>query len=172
MEELLEQGDDIHFSDDDRRFVKEITGKHPYLLQVAASALWESYKNGSEDEPIKRQQQAKQDFYDRTKTTLNDIWESWLPTTRKAFTAVALIRLETLRTSLKIQPIDIKEIINDEPGFKQALEELEKQGFVIDENDDWRVRPTIFLDFVADQPTQALRQIFDKTYHSTQASNQ
>ncbi|RKZ91728.1 MAG: hypothetical protein DRR19_06420 [Candidatus Parabeggiatoa sp. nov. 1] len=158
VEELLDQ-DDTDFSDDDRRFVKEITGEHPYLLQVAASALWESYKNGSEDDPIKRQQHAKQDFYDRTKATLNDIWQSWLPTTRKAFTAVALIRLETLRTSLKVQPIDIKAIINDVPGFKQALEEIEKQGFVKNENGDWQVHPTIFLDFFADLPAQELRQL-------------
>ena len=161
VKELLDQGD-TYFSDDDRRFIKEITGEHPYLLQVAASALWEFYKNGDENDPSKRQHQVKQDFYDRTKTTLNDIWQSWLPTTRKVFTAVALIRLETLRASLKIQPIDIKEIINDEPGLKQALEELEKQGFVKDENGDWRVRPTIFLDFVADQPMQELRKLFAK----------
>jgi archaellum biogenesis ATPase FlaH len=174
VEKLLEQ-DDSYFSDDDRRFIKEITGEHPYLLQVAASALWESYQNGNEEDPIKRQEQAKQDFYDRTKATLNDIWQSWLPTTRKAFIAVALIRLETLRTSLKIQPIDIKGFINDEPGFKQALEELKKQGFVKDENGDWRVRPTIFLDFVADQPVQAVQELcklFEKNYHSTQSSNQ
>jgi hypothetical protein len=151
VEELLRQGD-TYFSDDDRRFIKEITGEHPYLLQVAASALWESYKNGNEDDPIKRQEQAKQDFYDRTKATLNGIWQLWLLTTRKAFIAVALIKLETLRASFKIQPIDIKEIINDEPGFKQAIEELEKQGFVKNDNGDWRIRPTIFLDFIADQP--------------------
>ena len=163
VEELLDQGD-TDFSDDDRRFIKEITGEHPYLLQVAASALWESYKNGDENDPSKRQHQAKQDFYDRTKATLNNIfWQSWLPTTRKAFIAVALIRFETLRTSLKIQPIDIKEIINDVPGFKQALEELEKQGFVKNDNGDWRVRPTIFLSFIADQPAQEL----EKTYHPT-----
>jgi AAA+ ATPase superfamily predicted ATPase len=159
VEELLRQGD-TDFSDDDRRFIKKITGEHPYLLQVAASALWESYKNGNEDDPIKRQQQAKQDFYDRTKATLNDIWQSWLPTTRKAFIAVALIKLETLRTSLKIQPIDIKGFINDEPGFKQALEELEKQGFVKDENGAWQVHPTIFLDFIADQSGQELCELF------------
>jgi len=158
VEELLDQ-DDTYFSDDDRRFIKEITDKHPYLLQVAASALWESYKNGNEDDPIKRQQQAKQDFYDRVKSTLNNIWQSWLPTTRKAFTAVALIKLETLRTSIKIQPIDIIKFINHEHGFKSALEELEKQGFVKNENGDWRVRPTIFLDFVADQPKQTLREL-------------
>jgi len=169
VEELLHQGD-TNFSDDDRRFLKKITGEHPYLLQVAASALWESYKNGNENDPSKRQQQAKQDFYDRTKATLNDIWQSWLPTTRKAFIAVALIRLETLRTSLKIQPIDIKEIINEVPGFKQALEELEKQGFVKYDNGDWRVRPTVFLDFIADQPAQELCKLFEKSSHSTQAS--
>jgi len=171
IDKLLVQSD-TDFSDDDRRFIKEITGEHPYLLQVAASALWEFYKNGDENDPSKRQHQVKQDFYDRTKTTLNDIWQSWLPTTRKVFTAVALIRLETLRASLKIQPIDIKKIINDEPGLKQALEELEKQGFVKDENGDWRVRPTVFLSFIADQPAQELCKLFEKSYCSTPASNQ
>jgi hypothetical protein len=36
VKELLDQ-DDTHFSDDDRRFIKEIAGEHPYLLQIAAS---------------------------------------------------------------------------------------------------------------------------------------
>jgi hypothetical protein len=171
-EKLLAQ-DDTYFTDDDRQFLKkEIAGGYPFLLQVAASSLWESYKNRNKKDSTKRQQQAKQDFYDRTKITLNNIWQSWLPTTRKAFIAVALIRLETLRTSLKIQPIDITDIINDELGFKQALEELEKQGFVTDENGDWRVRPAIFLSFIADQPAQELCKLFEKTYHSTQSSNQ
>ncbi len=78
-------------------------------------------------------------------------------------TLPSLIRLETLRTSLKIQPIDIKGFINNEPGFKQALEELEKQGFVTDDNGDWRVRPTIILSFIADQPAQELCKIVEKT---------
>ena len=83
-----------------------------------------------------------------------------MPITRKAFTAVALIKLDTLRTSLKIQPIDIKGFINDEPGFKQALEELKRQGFVKNDNGAWQARPTIFLDFVADQPGQELCKLF------------
>jgi hypothetical protein len=153
IEKLLSQ-DDTHFTNGDRQFIKTIAGGYPFLLQVAASSLWESYKNGNVNDPIKRQQQAKQDFYDRTKATLNNIWQLWLPITRKAFIAVALIRLETLRASLKIQHIDIKGFINDEPRFKQALEELEKQGFVKDDNGAWQVRPTIFLDFIADQPSK------------------
>jgi hypothetical protein len=168
IEKLLSQ-DDTHFTNDDRQFIKKIAGGYPFLLQVAASSLWESYKNGNVNDPIKRQEQAKQDFYDRTKATLNDIWQLWLPITRKAFIAVDRKRLDTL----KIQPIDIKEFIKNKAGFKQALDELEKQGFVKrDDNGTWQVRPTIFLDFIADQPMQELRKLFEETYHLTQTSNQ
>ena len=159
VEKLLSLGN-IYFTDEDRDFITNVAGKIPYLLQVVASALWESYKTEPEKNSFKRQDEVKQESYDRIRITLSDIWQSWLPTTRKAFIAVALIRLETLRTSLKIQPIDIKGFINNESGFKQALEELKKQGFVKNDNDDWRVRPTIFLSFIADQPKQTLRELF------------
>jgi hypothetical protein len=159
IDKLLHQGNP-HFTDDDHSFIKEIAGGYPYLLQAAASALWESYEYGNEENPIKRQQHAKQEFYDRTKIALTNIWRLWTPTTRKAFTFVAIASSETLQTSLQIQPVDIKNRINHEHGFKQALEELEKQGFVTKEEEGWQVRPTIFLSFVADQPAQELQQLF------------
>jgi len=40
--------------------------------------------------------------------------------------------------------------------------QVKKQGFVKDENGDWRVRQTIFLDFIADQPAQELCKLFGK----------
>jgi hypothetical protein len=45
--------------------------------------------------------QAKQDFYDRIKAMLNDIWQLWLPTTRKVFIAVPLIKIRDTESVTK-----------------------------------------------------------------------
>jgi hypothetical protein len=165
IEKLLYQNDTL-FSAQDCQFIKDIGGGYPFLLQVAASSLWESYQNRKEEDLTKIKLKIKKECYERTKITLNNIWQSWLPTTRKAFTAVALINSKTLKNLLKIQLIDIEEIINDEPAVKQALEELEKQGFVKDHKGHWQVYPTIFLSFIAKQPAQELCKLFEENYHS------
>ncbi|EDN70029.1 archaeal ATPase [Beggiatoa sp. PS] len=165
VEKLL-RSENIYFTDEDRDFITNLAGKRPFLLQVVASVLWESYKTEQEKDIFKRQNEVKQEVYDRTKETLNDTWQSWTLTTRKAFTAVALASLESLQKVLKIEPVDIKERIDNEMGFKSALYELEKQGFVKQEDEHvehhWQIYPTIWLTFLADQPKQTLRELFLK----------
>jgi len=60
MDRLLEKGN-AYFSNNERKFIKNIAGGHPYLLQAAASKLWDIYHGENCDEkPIKRQQRVQQ----------------------------------------------------------------------------------------------------------------
>jgi hypothetical protein len=135
IEKLLFQGG--YFSEDDCRFIKNIAGGHPSLLQVAASLLWNAYKDGDEPDSTKRQQQVEQAFYPQVEETLNRIWQSWSSKMQEAFRAVAHLHTDRLSE------------------FKQELEKLEKHGFVRkDENGNWCVYPSIFFTFFeTNQPT-------------------
>jgi hypothetical protein len=155
IDRLLDKGKQ-YFTDDDNGFIKNIAGGHPYLLQVAASVLWEFYEEKKEEDVVKRQH-IRQEFYNRTKETLNHIWQSWAPMTRKIFTFIALAHLKTEPTFLESQQINIKPIIKNLSNFKDELQQLEQQGFVIKDkqiDDGWRIVPTIFLNFVAERTEQ------------------
>ncbi|OQW92342.1 MAG: hypothetical protein BWK78_01955 [Thiotrichaceae bacterium IS1] len=118
---------------DARKFVKDMAGGHPYLVQVAATALLESYKNQETHPEI----QARGVFYDRVKGTLAQILQSWSSTTCEAFRAVA----------------DKQDVSR----FDAELKELQKQGFVKqDENSQWQVRPQVFLKFLKENANQEL----------------
>ena len=153
--ELLHRAGD-RFTRDDRRFIAEVAGGHPYLLQVAASALWEAYEEGERD-PARRWQQAGEILYDEVALTLGDTRHHWPATTRKAFTAVALAQIPSL---LKQHWFLVENFIRDMRDFGLELRELKKRGFI--KNDEsipggWRVRPGAFLWWLADELTRAVR---------------
>lgn len=83
------------FTPGDRRFIKEVAGGHPYLLQVAASALWEAYEDEGAD-PQSRWRQAGHDLYEYAARTLGEIWRIWSPEFRVAFASVALAHINHL----------------------------------------------------------------------------
>jgi archaellum biogenesis ATPase FlaH len=136
---------EIDFSDNDYRFIKDIAGGHPYLLQVAASVLWETYENKLKKGV--RQQYALQEFYLKVKDMLNGTWQSWDEEMHKAVTSVALAHLENWNIVFPKKYVDIKSIISSIPS-NPNLEELEKYGFLTKDRrirGGWRISPTIFL---------------------------
>jgi len=154
IEQLLRQGDK-HFTEEDYRFIKNLAGGHPYLLQLAASVWWQNYEGGDEID-ILSWQQAERDIYNKAKETLKTIWHVF--TLRvdmlKTFTSVALIHLAalpgqplTLTTSMRSQLIDN---IN---RLRSEREYLEKSGLIVYDNthESWRVLPRVFLTFVKEE---------------------
>jgi hypothetical protein len=119
--------------EDARQFVRNMAGGHPYLVQVAAVVLLEVYEN-RETDPETR---ARDIFYNRVKSTLAHLLDSWSPSACEAFLAVAN-----------------KQDVSD---FEKSLKELEKQGFVKqDENGQWQIRPQVFLEFLKENANQEL----------------
>jgi AAA+ ATPase superfamily predicted ATPase len=156
---------DIDFTDNDCRFIKGIAGGHPYLLQVAASVLWETYENQFEEGA--RQQYALQEFYLKVKDMLNGTWQSWDEEMHKAVTSVALAHLENLNIVFPKKSVDLKSIISSIPSTTN-LGMLEKYGFLIKDSrirGGWGVYPTIFLlHFILDKFKPAYRrQLPDNT---------
>ena len=143
VDELLAQGKP-YFTDDDCAFIKYIAGGHPYLLEIAASTLWESYEDGNENE----RQRMKDIFYHDVKETLKNIWDSLNQESQSTFISVALVHIEKLGIKLP-KTVDIKNI--SETLSYSSLIELEKYGFLIRDDEmrgGWRVYPSIFLLFI------------------------
>ncbi len=153
--ELLRRAGD-RFTKEDRRFILEVTGGHPYLLQLAASALWNAYEENQGD-PDRRRQQAGQDFYKKAMLTLGDMWRHWSPQTRKAFTAVALAHIDSpehREDLLRHQRFNVQHLLRDMTSFQSELHSLERHGFVAQDANipgGWRVRPGAFLWWLAEE---------------------
>jgi hypothetical protein len=153
--ELLRRAGDTFTADDCRRII-EVAGGHPYLLQVSASALWEVYTEDSGD-PDRQWQRVGQKLYGDAARILGDIWRLWSPETRRAFTAVALTQMNVLGQS----KLHVKRLLRGLRGLEQELQLLEKQGFLVkDENvpGGWQVRPRVFLWWLADDLARTVRQ--------------
>jgi len=154
--ELLRRGVD-HFTADDRRFIMQVGGGHPYLVQLTAATLWEAYEDHEEDTPSLRRQQAGQSLYDEAALIMSDTWRVWSPATRKAFTAVALAQIPWLLNERKFH---IERLLHDIPDLEPELRLLKKHGFVTESSmipRGWRVRPSAFLWWLADEVRRTIR---------------
>jgi hypothetical protein len=154
--ELLRRAGD-RFTTTDRRFITKVAGGHPYLLQVAASELWEAYAEG-QDDPHRRWQQAGQSLYDKAALILDDTWRLWSPATRKAFTIVALADIPRMLEQRQFYELPLT---RDKRDVGRELRSLAKQGFVAEEKTapvGWRVRPQAFLWWLADELVRTVRE--------------
>jgi hypothetical protein len=144
------------FTPDDRRFITHVAGGHPYLLQVAASEMWEAHAEGQDDRDL-RWQQVGQRVYDEATLTLGDTWRLWSPATRKAFTIVALTDVAKM---LKERQFYQLPLTRDRCDFGPELHSLKKQGFVTEDKTvpgGWCVRPQAFLWWLADEMVRTVR---------------
>ena len=156
IDSLLARGGE-RFSPQDKLVIKRLAGGHPYLLQVAASALWDAY----EDElptPKERWTYASDRIYREQDWHFADTWQVWSPETRKAFTSVALC------SKVQILPehtFSLKAFIQDLKDLTPELKDLAESGFITkDETIEcgWRIEPQIMVWWLADELVRAIRQ--------------
>jgi len=83
------------FNLDDLRFIREVAGEHPYLLQVLAFELWEAYEAGKE-EPNQRREEAGYKLYYEAVRILDESWRLWSSETRQAFATIGLAHISSL----------------------------------------------------------------------------
>jgi hypothetical protein len=136
--------------------VAGVAGGHPYLLQTAASALWEVHEDGESD-PARRWRQAGDNLYTEAALTLSDTWREWPPGTCKAFTIVALAQTPRL---LKQRAFHVERLLRDMRDFAPELRTLKKRGFVTEDETTpggWRVRPQALLWWLADELVRVVR---------------
>jgi len=133
IDELLEKSG-YPFTDDDKYFLKDISGNHPYLLQIVTVILIQAYRD-KEENPI---ESARIIFFDKAEEMLTNIFKFWSPKLCETFISVA-------------QELDVSH-------FKREIKELNRQGFIKQKNEQWQVRSSVFSEFVEDKTVQALCQ--------------
>jgi hypothetical protein len=115
------------FTDNDKYFLKEVSGNHPYLLQVATVILISAYRD-KEENPIENTRIV---FFDQAEEMLMNILEFWSPRLCEAFILVA-------------QKLDVS-------NFRREIKELNRQGFIKQENEQWQVSSSVFADLAKKQ---------------------
>ena len=153
---LLRRGDG-YFTPADRRYLREIGGGHPYLLQAAASALWEAYAEGVED-AVARRAEAGEYFYEQAAPALTDIWRYWTPDKQKALTAIGLAHLSS--PALGGREFRVERLIEALDSLRPEIRDLKKQGFIAEDDGvpgGWRIRPGALLWWLADEIVRLAR---------------
>lgn len=149
---------DGRFTTPERAFLAALAGEHPYLLQVGASALWEAADEGLIGSA--RLRQAEDVLYEQVRQTLSDTWQNWSPETRCAFIAAGLDQINA--DALGGRTFSERQLLRDLRDFGPELRHLGKQGFIVETStDEWRVRPQIFLRWLADEIVRMTRATRD-----------
>lgn len=121
---------DTHFSSADRRYIVAVAGGHPYLLQVAASAMWDETIGESSD-PYRRYLSVGQRIYQEVRSHFADTWRVWSPATRKAVTTIAIAQVPYL---LKNREFLTQAFIKGLPDFSPEINDLKTIGLVAEDD--------------------------------------
>jgi len=153
IEKLLNRAGS-HFSVEDKKFIKLVAGGHPYLLQVAASAMWEEKNNES---PQEYHLAVGKRLYRETKFHFSDTWQFWAPEIRKAVTAIALIQVPDL---LDTRDFLTSEFIHSLPDFAPEIDYLKTIGLVIQDEQvlgEYRITQAALLFWLTDELLRIVR---------------
>ena len=140
------------FNQDDRRFVRQLSGGHPYLAQVAAFELWEIDEEGIEGEA--RYRQASEAFYDQTRAHFRSNWAVMTDDERKAITAVALLQMPGLINGRSFHVGRLTQHLSD---YTPELDKLRRSGLVKRQDNTWIIPQAGFLWWLADEMWRTVR---------------
>lgn len=122
---LLERGGPA-FSPEDRRFIRRIAGRHPFLLQAMSAMLIES--NGND-----RQIEAAERFYDLVSYHFDDLWRTLDDRTRTAAVVLSLVEMGG-RASGQRWDCDEMEKVD---AFGPELRKLAERGLAEPVDENW-----------------------------------
>jgi hypothetical protein len=145
IEDLLDRAKG-RFNSEDRRFIFDMAGGHPYLLQLVASSLWEK----READLALRRQKTQEGLREKS-YILSEITSHWSKAERKALVLVALAHINARKQRkgfLEPYKLNIGELIQDMRLFSRELNSLKQRGFVAENKSirgGWQVKPQLFL---------------------------
>lgn len=149
-----------YFTPVDRRILVEMSDGHPFLLQVAASALVEAYRDFQENTE-RRWLKVCERLYDAASSTIGETWRSWSSPMKMAFTIAALpdVTLEKRRFYKRA-------LYHDARDFGPEWRKLQKRGFVQPDTETpsgWRACPLVACWWIADE---IVRNVRDETTYT------
>ena len=158
--ELLNNTNNI-FSRADKQFISEVSGGHPFILQIAMSALLNSPKRNSED-ITQRYVKAGRKVYEATQLHYHDLWHFWTADIRKAIVAIALLQTPHLLANKEFHQSSIKDNLH---YLEPELGELNSFGLIdVDDNfaGGYKINQGSLLWWLADELIRTIRE--DSTF--------
>lgn len=150
---------DSRFTLADQRYLTALGGHHPYLLQAAASTLWDTYDEGFE--AAERHGYVYDRLVKEHTHHFADTWRAWSPVVRQAFTAVALVNA---KGKLLNREFDLNDFLESLPGWEPELKGLAQAGMVRRSQahvGGWCVAQSIMLAWLFDELQREIRQQSD-----------
>lgn len=144
------------FTATERRGVREVAGGHPFLLQVAAAALWEAGEEGLL-EPRQRLAFMARQMRREHRAHFHDTWRLWGPEVRRAFTAVALSHTAELVPNRRFLASPLLRVLQESGP---ELDDLEAVGLIRradGPSPGWRVTCQAMLWWLADELARTVR---------------
>ena len=154
-ESLLKQAG-TRFKPEEREWVYLMAGGHPYLIQVAASALWEVYEDGERNLSV-RQKRVADVLYREAAKTIESTWNLWSPELKLVFTVVALDEMPNL---LESRLFDVETMVKKLEDYSPELRHLEQHGYIAPDSSlpgGWQVCTRVFTWWLADELRRAVR---------------
>ena len=160
------------FSANDHLVIRSVAGCHPYLLQVAASALWEAYEDDLETEYIRWTYMCNS-IYREQHSHFLDTWQSWSPATKKAFTTISLCETEKLLTD---RVFLLEPFVMGLRDIGPEIRDLEAVGLVARDESvrgGWCIESKVMTWWLADELVRTVRsdQSFDKWLQAQEMDN-
>ena len=141
------------FTRKDHLYIERVSGRHPYLAQAAASALWEAHEEGLKG--MERYRMTGQTLYRQVRQHFSDTWNFWSNTTRKAVTAVALAEIPRLVGN---HTFKVKELEEDIEDYSDELDMLRVSGTLVQNDEgEWVVAQEVLLWWLTDELRRHVR---------------
>jgi hypothetical protein len=141
------------FDNNDRQFVVLASGRHPYLLQLAADILWDVNQEGKRG--VERYEMAGEELRMQSEGHFADTWRSWSNAERKVIMAIALSQMALLVEDHYFEWTNLIEDIND---YTPEIRGLEKSGTLVEVgNGNHQIKQRALLWWLADEVKRMVR---------------
>ena len=155
---LLEKAGD-QFNENDREFIRSVSGFHPLIAQAAAAKLWEATEEGLKDS--KRYEVAGRELHRGIKHNFADTWRVWSNETKRVITIVALTQIPKMLGKQHLFAIedDFKKLSD----YSSEVQALEDRGVLVSSGKGWMLTQGALLWWLTDE---LVRNVRDETEFS------
>lgn len=145
---LLERGRE-RIPPNDQTFICHLAGRHPYLLQVTATAMWKTYKES--EEHVRHHRTVAKSVYRQLARHFKETWDNWTPNTRLAITIIGLANIYNLIADHKNRMAQLRRTLS---SLSKEVDALEATGLLERDSQDvrsWRITQALMLWWLADE---------------------
>ena len=155
--ELMARGGS-RFTSRDLNFIAAISGRNPYLAQLGAALLWESYDDVVSD--AVRFRQVAKGIYREASKHFSDCWRMWSIETKKAITTIALEQIPHLVAPHDIAVAQLTKNLFD---YAPEIELLEGNGVLQNVEGELKIQQAAFLWWLLGEILKSIRAQSDFT---------